>query len=177
MSESYVKYREAIHRGMCHDDAARLAKGVASFVGPMRSNLTTMLDGIGLPETLGLQSSTQLFSSHGQLLHATSALRYPVFKNGLNYAGSPLPTKHTALREMIEDLLGPELASFRNAIVVPLGKAVTTALDHLASIGQIDKSRCLIGFPHPSGANGHRAKQFEKNRADLSYQVEKTLAI
>ncbi|MFX3628134.1 MAG: hypothetical protein ACE3JR_02025 [Ectobacillus sp.] len=24
----------------------------------------------------------------------------------------------------------------------------------------IDEKRCLFGFPHPSGANGHRFKQF-----------------
>lgn len=173
--ESYVKYKEAIRLGMPHAEAARVAKGTASFAGSMRTNLISMLDNIGVPGSLGLQSSEQLFSSHPDLLHATSALRYPVFRNGENYAGNPLPTRHPALREMIETLLGPELSSVHDAIYIPLGKAAATALDYLASSGQLDKSRCLIGFPHPSGANGHRKKQFERNRVDLSIQVKKAL--
>ena len=174
--ESYKKYRSAVRLGMQHDEAARVAKGAASFAGAMRTNLISMLDGIGVPEALGLQTSAQLFSTHASLMHATSALRYPVFKNGENYSGIPLPTKHPALREMVELMLGPELNTIQDAIYVPLGKAVTTALDHLADLGRLDRSRCLLGFPHPSGANGHRAKQFEKNRVDLSNQVKRALA-
>ena len=174
--ESYTKYGNAIRLGMSHDEAARVAKGAASFAGSMRTNLISMLDEIGVPKPLGLHTSEQLFSSHASLLHATSALRYPVFKNGANYAGTPLPTKHPALRKMLETLLAPELSSLNDAIYVPLGKAATTALDHLAGLGQLDKSRCLFGFPHPSGANGHRKKQFEKNKADLSNQVKSVLA-
>ena len=77
---SYQKYREAIKPGKSHSEDARLAKGTASFAGSMRTNLISMLDGIGLHETLGMRSSEQLFGSHAHLLHATSALRYPVFK-------------------------------------------------------------------------------------------------
>jgi hypothetical protein len=174
--ESYAKYSEAVRRGMTHDEAARVAKGAASFAGSMRTNLVSMLDEIGVPEALGLRSSEQLFSSHANLLHATSALRYPVFKNGANYAGNPSPTKHPALLKMIETVLGPELSSIHEAIYIPLGKAATIAIDHLAGSGRLDRSRSLIGFPHPSGANGHRKKQFEKNRDDLSDQVKRALS-
>lgn len=177
VSESYEKYREAFRAGMSHDDASRVAKQAASFAGAMRTNLISMLDGIGFPEALGLGSSEQLFSTHGHLLHATSALRYPVFRNGSNYSGTPLPTNHPALRSMIENTLGPELASFENAIYVPLGKAVTVAMDHLVTAQRLDKSRCLLGFPHPSGANGHRTTQYEKNRLDLRNQINVALAV
>lgn len=31
----------------------------------------------------------------------------------------------------------------------------------------IKKEQCLLGFPHPSGANGHRKIQFEENKSNL----------
>ena len=31
----------------------------------------------------------------------------------------------------------------------------------------------LNGFPHPSGANGHRAKQFENNKKEMQSIIKK----
>ena len=45
-------------------------------------------------------------------------------------------------------------------LVLPLGKAVEDCLRMLIATGQFDEVRCLFGFPHPSGANPHRADQF-----------------
>lgn len=53
------------------------------------------------------------------------------------------------------------------AIIVPLGKSVSEALDHLAHAGQLDSKRCLWRFPHPSGANGHRVREFLERREHL----------
>ena len=36
----------------------------------------------------------------------------------------------------------------------------------------IKEEQCLLGFPHPSGANGHRKKQFEENKMKLLRIVE-----
>lgn len=174
--ESYAKYVTAVRSGMPHDEAARTAKGDASFAGSMRTNLISMLDGIGLPEAIGVESSEELFSSRTELLHATSALRYPVFRKEKNYSGNPHPTRHPVLRSMVEKILAPELASLRSAVIIPLGKAVSTSLELLAYQNRINSSQCLIGFPHPSGANGHRANQYARNRVDLSHQVKRMLA-
>ncbi|HEY5013004.1 MAG TPA: hypothetical protein VIK61_09895, partial [Acidimicrobiia bacterium] len=54
------------------------------------------------------------------------------------------------------------------ALVVPMGKAVSTALTLLAVT---DPERCLTGFPHPSGANGWATRQFEEQRAQLRRKV------
>jgi hypothetical protein len=35
----------------------------------------------------------------------------------------------------------------------------------------VDERRCLIGFPHPSGGNGHRVKQFAQRRDELTAKV------
>ena len=54
----------------------------------MRTNLVKMLDHIGANHYLRLSSSAELFGTRKDLVHYTSALRYPVFKNGENYSGS-----------------------------------------------------------------------------------------
>lgn len=73
------------------DDVLRRACDVGSFAGSMRTNLVTMLDGLALPEILGIASVAQLFGQRSDLLHSTSALIYPVFISGKNYSGSPDP--------------------------------------------------------------------------------------
>jgi hypothetical protein len=37
----------------------------------------------------------------------------------------------------------------------------------LVAAGDLDEERCLLGFPHPSGGNGHRIRQFRENEAVL----------
>lgn len=67
----------------------RDAKIFASFSGPMRANLVAMLDSIGVNHRLGILSTSTLWNSDANLVHFTSALRYPVFVDGMNYSGAP----------------------------------------------------------------------------------------
>ncbi len=53
----------------------------AAFAGPMRSNLTQMLDDLSLHRHLAISSTTELFGAARERLGVTSALRYPVFRN------------------------------------------------------------------------------------------------
>jgi hypothetical protein len=52
--------------------------------------------------------------------------------------------------------------------VIPLGLAVEGALQVLTDAGALDPVRCCFGFPHPSGANGHRKPTFERNRVQIA---------
>ena len=125
-----------------------------AFAGPMRTNLIAMLDKIGVAERLDLPTTAALFDDASEYLHSTSALRYPVLKNGRNYSGSPNIDNSRFLSD--------------NALVVPLGRAVERALAHL----DLDCSRrTLWGFPHPSGGNGHRVAQFKSEYAQLRRAV------
>src|SRR5262249_7443381 len=115
-----------------------------------------------VPPALGLESTTSLFTTDQALLHTTSVIRYPVLigPDLANYRGrSPEPTKSKLLMSIVEDLLVPELASLNGALIVPMGRAVANTL---RAIG-VGAGRCLYGFPHPSGANGHAPKQFAAN--------------
>ncbi|MFT5389902.1 MAG: hypothetical protein ACI8PT_000082 [Gammaproteobacteria bacterium] len=160
--------RNALVGGTDLDTAARQAKEAARFAGPTRKNLISMLDQLHLGDALGLPNAEALFSSHAHFLHSTSVLRYPVFVHGKNYSGySPAPHAHHYLRSMIDDLLVPELARVRRALVIPLGRAVNEIVRSVLSQQTASETYCLDGFPHPSGANGHRHRYFEQARPAL----------
>jgi hypothetical protein len=145
----------------------------SAFVGNMRKNLIAMLDELGVDRHLGIDSTAALFAERANLSHATSVLRYPVFKGGKNYAGqNPKPVGHPFLRAMLERLCAPELASVPNALIVPLGKAAEEGLEYLTALGRLRADRWLRGFPHPSSANGHRKAEFSRAKAELGGQVD-----
>jgi hypothetical protein len=64
-----------------------------------------------------------LFAGANALVHATSALRYPVFVPGANYGGgSPNVRRSVLLRTYVTDTLHPELEAVPD-LIIPLGKA------------------------------------------------------
>lgn len=151
----------------------RNAKNNASFGGTtMRKNLIEMLDGVGLHKHLNIHSSLELFGEKDHLLHTSSVLRYPVFIEGNNYTGSnPSMLKHHLLRHMIDELLVPELNRMKGAVIIPTGKAVSEVLRYLVDEKKISHKTILFDFPHPSGANGHRKKQYEENKEKFMMQL------
>lgn len=168
--------RAALRRGANLDDAAAEAKVFASFSGPMRANLVAMLNHIGVARHLGLTSTALLWSERADLIHSTSALRYPVFVDGENWSGQPDALRVPAMRDWLLTYLGEELRSLRNALLVPLGPKVSAILDHLAKQGIVDCSNILDGLPHPSGANAERIAYFlgQKPRDQLSAKTDPT---
>ncbi|MBI3757817.1 MAG: hypothetical protein HY267_07570 [Deltaproteobacteria bacterium] len=177
MEIAYRNVRHDLLDGLSTSEVCQRAKKQASFAGSMRKNLTAMLDGLGVPALLGIPSSESLFSEHRVLLHTSSAIRYPVFVHGRNYAGhSPQILDTPALRWFIDNLLVKELRQVPQAVIIPLGRSVSTVLEYLADKKSIERDRCLLGFPHPSGANGHRVREFEEYRGRLAKQLETQLS-
>jgi hypothetical protein len=148
-------------------------RGRASFAGAMRNNLVAMMDQIGLAEALSLETTRQLFFDRGELLFATSALRYPVFVGGelRNFGGSQSMMSSQLFQEMVESFLEPQIEAMPASLVVPLGVAVQSVFAWLAKRGTFSLARILRGFPHPSGGNGHRVEQFRNNKSALQAQV------
>jgi hypothetical protein len=137
----------------------------ASFSGPMRKNLVEMLDRIGLSGGFGIKSCADLFVDSNHLVHFTSVVSAPIFKAGGNYAGlNPRLLKVSALRTFVLEHLAQELTALPQAIIVPLGKVASEAIEFLHKNKLITPDRCLSNFPHPSGANGHRKPIFEHGR-------------
>jgi len=168
---AYTAAQQALKDGLSYPEACKHAKRQAAFAGTMRKNLIEMLDDIGVGRALGIASTVELFDGSNPDLHSTSALRYPVFRNNMNYTGhTPDPLKHDYLRSMTETLLMEELRAISPALVVPLGKAANECVQHVLSICQADVF--LLGmFPHPSGANAHRIRQFNEQKKALSKTV------
>ncbi len=168
-----LKMKDALVSGQTLEDSLRSAKQSASFAGAMRNNLVRLLDAIQVHEWLGLHSTAALFNEQQTLVHYTSALRYPVFKNGKNYSGGAAMTKLDYLWHQARDYITEEAQVLPNALWVPLGPSVAAVLNKLAQQGVLDASRILDGLPHPSGANAERIKYFvgEKRREALSVKT------
>lgn len=151
--------RRALQTGRSHQDAMALAKTTASFAGPMRRNLVDLLDHVGVAERLGLDSTAALWAGQENLVHFTSALRYPVFEHGKNFAGSGIGTSRL-LAEEVDRWFAAECRALPDALFVPLGPAALWACQRQVSAGGLRAKQVLQGLPHPSGANAERIAYF-----------------
>lgn len=165
--------RDGLRAGMSDADALRLAKHSASFSGPMRTNLVAMLDHLGFNSMLELDSCMELFTSRTDLVHFTSALRYPVFKDGKNYSGDGAILSNPFLRSMWESWLAEEADLIRDAWWIPLGERPAAVLAELAGRNLLDSSRVLSGMLHPSPSSNERIAYFlgRKPREQLSIKT------
>lgn len=162
------------------DDAAALeaAKVHGSFSGPIRDGLVGMLDHVGLNQRLGIPTCDRLWDSYAHLAHFTSALRYPVFRDGKNYNGNPVARRPAILREYVETCLAEEARALPRALWIPCGGKAAAALQWLVRMGALDAERVCLGMLHPSGANAERVQYFlgiGRARADLSSKTNPDL--
>lgn len=177
MRLSYEAVIRALENGESLEDGVKHVKQHASFAGSMRTHLTSMLDELGLPAYLGIQTTASLFGEDKALLHPCSILRYPVFISQKNYTGhNPLMIRSDLLMNWITAIFLPELRSIHPTLVIPLGKAVSDTLLAMSKEHAIDEQSCLFGFPHPSGANGHRHKQFQEGKAEFSAKIHRSFS-
>ena len=154
-------------------DILKKCKYNSRFSGSMRENLIDMLDQIGLNKKFQLDSSSELFNEDNNLLHTTSLIKYPVFINGKNYNGhNPDILCNELLLKYIQKYFISEINELQNVVIIPLGKAVEEVLTYLIDNSIINNNyTILFGFPHPSGANGHRKEIFENNKKKLIKKV------
>ncbi|MDQ1910210.1 hypothetical protein RAC89_06825 [Paenibacillus sp. GD4] len=156
-------------------EAEERAKRAAGLAGPMRCNVVQLLDRCGMHTAMGLSSTASLFEERRELLHTTAVIKYPVFVKGVNYTGHQPPVGRSALLQRYAyEVLPTELKRLHKVkLWVPMGQAVSEVLTELAERGVVDRERCLLGFPHPSGANAHRHKQLEERREDFTSRIRK----
>ncbi len=169
MSAAIKEAIRGLEAGLLDEEVCKGAKDAARFAGTMRNTLIHMLDALGLQQYLGLASCDELFQKQQTNLHTTSLLRFPVFIEKKNYSGAhPKLLSDPFLRECALLSLEQELGILSQALIIPLGKTVEGMLRLLVSEGKLDDQRCLWGFPHPSGANGHRFKQFASHQEEMT---------
>lgn len=159
---------EGLIKKLNHEVIKWECKRNSRFAGSMRTNLIEMLDDLGLNKKLSINSCSKLFENEDELLHTTSMIPYPVFIKDKNYTGSsPKILDNEVLESYLKKYFYKEVEQLPNVLIIPLGKAVGEVLELMISNSLIKKEQCLLGFPHPSGANGHRKKQFEESKAQL----------
>lgn len=158
---------------------SRMLRQNAAFRGSMRQNLCHMLDQLGLPGLLKVNETHSLFEDPTDpRLAATSALPLPVFQgpNQANFSGIRDLASQPVFCWMLRHMLLPVLESAPKAVVIPLGRSAESGLRYLASQQSVSPDRILWNFPHPSGANGHRLKQFEQQKESLRNSLQRCLA-
>ena len=154
-------------------------KVAARFSGSLRKNIISMLDDLKLNELMNVNSSSELFDEKDNLLHTVSLIQYPVFVKKENYTGhTPKLIKNEFLMKYVYDNFISEfkrLENPENVLLIPLGKAVEEILIKLQEDKIIGENQILLGFPHPSGANVNRVKQFEENKKYMTEFINKKL--
>lgn len=173
MKAAYEQFVKSITFGDNLDTCLKKTKMAARFAGSMRANLTSMLDQCDIPRTLGIPHSSDLFEKRDHLLHTTSIIKYPVFTKGGNYTGHrPKIHQSPLLQHYAYEVFPEELTQITPpALIIPLGKSVEQVILKLAEERKLFGHTYLIGFPHPSGANGHRIKQFQQEKEQLQKSV------
>ena len=84
-----------------------------------------------------------------------------------------MPYREVRLLKICFQFCSKEIGILSDALIIPLGKSVEEILKILISENVITEEQCLLGFPHPSGANGHRRKQFALNKRQLQEKIYK----
>lgn len=175
-TQTSIAYKTA-HEGLINNLMPNLIKQECKrnsrFAGSMRNNLIEMLDELSLNRKLHIDSCSELFEEKDYLLHTTSIIPYPVFINNKNYTGSnPKIMDNEVLYSFVKKYFYNEIEELSNTLIIPLGKTVEEVLEQMIKENLIKKEQCLLGFPHPSGANGHRKSQFKENKNKLLNIIE-----
>ncbi|MET3942350.1 translation initiation factor IF-1 [Paenibacillus sp. PvP094] len=172
MEIAYRTAIQALKHQATYETACQEAKFAARMAGVMRTNVIRMLQEIGLHQFLNVRHVSTLFDSECTILHTTSLIRYPIFVKQQNYTGhQPAITHNPFLYDAVLGSFLPEWSQLDEPLVIPLGKSVEAVLRQLLEEKRIREKRILWGFPHPSGANGYRLKQFQQNKADMQYRL------
>ena len=64
-----------------------------------------------------------------------------------------------------------QIEMLKDALYIPMGKCVEEILKMYIEEGKLKESQCLLGFPHPSGANVNRMKQLEEEKEQMMIKI------
>lgn len=76
-----------------------------------------------------------------------------------------IENRHLSDEELLHQV--KKVSKIENPLIIPLGVNVSKVLTYF-----YNEKPILRGFPHPSGSNGHRHRQFSENKEDMRRQIE-----
>ncbi|CAH0344101.1 hypothetical protein [Bacillus sp. CECT 9360] len=175
MKTAFEQAVRSMRRGKSPETLFKEAKTAASFSGAMRTHLISMLTECGVARALQLENAEALFHEKRDLLHTTSIIKYPVFYHHKNYTGhQPKVDQSSLLRHYAYEVFPKEIEELHHSpLIIPLGKSVEQVIRTLIDDRKLSGLTCLFGFPHPSGANGHRKKQFSNQLGSMKSIIDK----
>jgi hypothetical protein len=152
MRRSWTAARRAMSEGVDLEAALSEVKRVSAFndeKGHMRRNLFRMVRDWRIDELLGLAKPEDLFETGWNKIHTTSVVRYPTFRWGENYEGTPSALRHSALSSVAREHLVKDLKALPHALVFPLGVKPTKAVSQIV---REERLACTVfpGLMHPS---------------------------
>lgn len=172
MKNALMVYQRERQRGTTHREAAILGKRQGAFSGDMRPTLIRILNEVALPNYLQISDSSALWGLGADMVHFSSALRWPVFveekdDHGVhtmeNYTGgTPSVTSLPMFKETLKTVLASEIAALpKDCLIAPLGVAAKKAILFAAGyVPDLDYDRILVGLPHPAGSARNASSQF-----------------
>lgn len=143
----------------------------AAFKGFMRKQMFEWFQYLKIDKFLNLENEDSLFTKkYLSRVYITSLLRDPVYiqidSKLKNYTGrNPYPWNDKDLLLLMKDTIKQLNKLHNSCLIIPLGQVVSMAIQNFSELD--DDHYVLHGFPHPSGANGHRKKEFLENRREL----------
>jgi hypothetical protein len=172
MKKAFTTVVECKDRGWSDEEILHEVKKKASFEGTMRKNLVAMLDELGLAGHLGIPSTIDLFGRSSHLVYNTSLLPYAVFFDQKNFNGSrPDIIKTKVLWAYVTKYFVNDMIKLQEPLIIPLGVKISKVIKSLIDKQLIKSHYVLSGFPHPSGGNGHRHRQFRENKEEMKHQL------
>ncbi|MEG0847075.1 MAG: hypothetical protein RSF92_07855 [Niameybacter sp.] len=178
MNKSLVAARRCIEEQIDQKEIPYICKKEARFEGSLRKNLIGMLEALELEKYLAIENATQLFNERDDLLHTTSMIPYAAFVKGKNYTGHQPPIlKSECLMSYVETHFYPQVEALKDALIIPLGKSVEEVLMKLIEVGTLKEAQCLLGFPHPSGANAHKHEQFATHKEAMMKKIKRFVTV
>jgi hypothetical protein len=173
MSKAIATARKCLQENIPLKQIPYYCKIESRFHGTMRKNIISMLDELELNKAMNIRSCVSLFQEMSSLLDTTSVIPYAVFIGEKNYNGhNPKILDNSLLLKYTKICFYSQIKMFKDSLIIPLGKSVEEVLYSLINLGILDKRQCLMGFPHPSGANGHRLTQFMRNKEAMKHIIE-----
>ncbi len=136
----------------------------AAFDGAMRSNMFKWFDWVGISEHFGLEDKDSLFVDprFSKRVYIASLIYDTVSYNGRNWSGTPKPWSHELLYAAMEKNFERLASLKKGCLIIPFGDVVSKAISDFSDLNQ--HHFVLHGFPHPSGANGHRNIKWEESK-------------
>jgi hypothetical protein len=174
MRESFEIAQRQLASGADYESVLREVDRDVKFSGGIRRRLVSWPYELGLPELMQIPTCDVFFGARSELAHTTSVIRYALFFKRERYSGyKPVRLRDLPFLEESSSSLRSELQANANAIVVPMGSAVSEVLELYIANGTISREQVRLGFPHASMGGGANERQlrFQSKRGRWAAQT------